>query len=330
MLLTREGDCLFLYTLEDEEHTKIMVYDGSQGTPNRFYFISDGSMISRCLKSAYFVIINPGLIMMKDINDAEWRIHKTDRDDEPIDLYVIEDCINDSMNFLYSDMSTITIDLTDIEYRITHLDGISILGNSEINVEINGTKQYFRSDEMIRRGIITLPLHTLYNGGCNNNFLVKSDNDRLLELYLRKHENNYVLLVYNIGSRCEMDNIISISHNCCCTLRNDGLLFSYFNLYEGVVKRDHRVSMILFENGDVKSFDFTSNKYEVEIAENVSNFYASPKSQILYIIRGNELLYSIALSEFKLVTDASNIRFPTNSYYDCQLNRSVNVKSSRQ
>jgi len=306
MLPYRVRDKIFLRNREEQ----YLVYDGSHGTPDRFYMSSErakkiGDLINN-FEIRYLIITMPGLILVNvgtinQIKEGIWYAHHTERQDQPIDFIHLcsreGNSISFKIRFLYSDLSLTFIKFNKNKFRTT------------LSTITQGNE------------IITLPLTSLHTHKKDNVRLTFKDaNNRIYSLTIVETYFDARLrssLVNGIGSDCTeiilMNSYLNSNNDLICGAATLG----------DVLKVKHDV--VLRTNRMLDFFEVKNGIISTEnIADNVDNFYAHAHNGTItyYFIRGDQLFSMNNISKSKSLLmgiGASEIKFPTESHYDAQL-----------
>jgi len=342
MIVYRDRDQLFLSNEEGNEHVRHLVYDGAEGNPERFYFAKTKTEVITNIY--YLIIIKLGLILLNigtldQIKQCVWYSHYTNRLDDPIDFILKKSYKNRkkfTIIFLYSDLRITTIISRDGVFSETDEDGIALL-------KPNFDDKYDGYGEgLIENGTIKLPLAQIYGNGQHLIFSVKNqDDNRTYSITVTKSGlvlNTTYVKYDEIDDHAELVEIVGRNR----LYFNKKFLTNTCDV-ENVLKAHYRPIIILKDNG---ALEFTT-LYTGEIGkvinkiDDVDNFYISINNYNIYIIVKDQLLVSsirenthnnkdLRLDDFKVLIDegASNIKFPTESYYDAMILQSE-IRSKR-
>jgi len=298
MLLYRIGKELFLtFRVGETKHLK--VYDGSQGDPNRFYLFTSHVITT-------LVIIRPGMILINalrvdQLDKIKWLTYETGRDDNPIDVLITYNVLV----FLYSDL--------------THISIIHI--NGELYPNVRDGKLFLKESQAIKLPIISLFHHS-------ETFFAKSQ-DEISPLYK--------IITVNDGGKCRMLFDISnqlIDPDVVEVIDNEYKLYSTSRLeigntiYHNVLKYSYN-GFMLNNSNELKILD--NDNRVVYTIENVKNFHFYRPQDLIYMIIGDQLICKDGSDEEVLLEEgASEVKFPTQSYYDMIDNNPVRIKSARK
>lgn len=248
------------------------------------------------------------------IKKSIWHAHHTRRIDNPIDFNTnVED--NVSLRFLYSDLTFTVINFLKDGFEILHQGDISSLTFSNLIP---------KTDEVI------LPLITLY-GQNEYQFNVREEDSNKSRIFtINSGVEPTLKLQPGNNKATEHPGLIEITTKQCYLYSNNDLYLRGL-MIGGVAKPS---SEVILKTDKTLNFITTTNKEVIVNSriKNVDNFYINNFSQVIYIIRGDQLLCSNGKNEMDLRAGrteraerswvvlmdkgASKIRFTTESYYD--------------
>jgi len=337
MIVYKIGDELFLQDEINPNSEPYLVYDGSYGSPDNFYLRSgyvneeredeeeeddDGEEIF------YLTIIKSGMILVNigsldKVREAIWYSYNTNRGDDPIG-YIVNTEYRDeneypTIRFLYSDLSFIVVEFFEDNPNAIDQDGI-------LTSIYTDRKSRGRSGQKaIENGTIKLPLITLYNYEDNRQLIVKGFNGKYY----------YASIEYNGSPRVVLNNLDGIPANV-IEMNGNAYLFEDNKAiidgvtFKNVVKINSLPVIVLKTDGRLEFITINRNKsLSVNLTiENVDNFYISGEG-VICIVKDDQLLSDLLVSSTLARTEdkwrvllesgASELKFPTESYYDYRI-----------
>jgi len=310
MILFRIGNELYLLDGTPYTGDKIsyLVYDGVHGDPDNFYFFN--SYIKEELKTLYYlIIIKSGLILINygtidQIKKGVWYAHHHERHDVPVDL-CFYNLVPDNMNFvillLYSDLAFTEIRLMNDEFNISHQNNyLPIEGNDEVNLPVTTLHKKMKESAF---------------------FIVKDASGKILSIQHELQNPRLNVLIMDDYPEPNRE-IVEVTKYASC-LYSNGNFFNGEKIFADVIKAD--INIILRGNNNLEYYenDRNNEKIVVAVVDNVDNFYRhiSRENFAHYILRNDQLLSASVHSNWQVLIEegASEILFPTESYYDSQL-----------
>jgi len=358
MLLYRIGDELHLNLLlrdtgeeaypNEEEAMKredSMIYDGSYGPPDRFYLSrviaaearegEDNDFFdTNGLEDIYCVVIyRPGMVLFNlgsytKIKKSLWISYETEKLDYPIGYqFIIRFSENRSfivVGFIYPDISMIIVEL--------ERDG---------SFEIVTTQAL--SENEIREQDLVLPLEFLQFRTRHRSFIVK-DSKKPCDAYSFEFAMSYE---DDDSYSCAFDKIDKIrdanldliqinEHK--YNLYSDGHLeIEPLIGYKNISKVSDDGELLLSEDTLMYMARHSKKWIVRDKISRVINFYYRNYGDGVYLIHNDQLLladvgylHKIRRHEVIIERNASQIKFPTNTKYDIDLNTSSQTKSARK